>query len=115
VGIIGRAVQSRRPEIRGMSTTRCGALIRELFAGRMVCHLRFRGAAPVGHCSPGGTAVAPRQCTHSLSGQLANARMHAHMQHYRGRVMQEAVPLGEGSMVALMPIDVPTANAIATK
>jgi hypothetical protein len=29
--------------------------------------------------------------------------------------MQEAVPLGEGSMVALMPIDVPTANAIATK
>jgi hypothetical protein len=29
--------------------------------------------------------------------------------------MQEAVPLGEGAMVALMPIDVPTASAIATK
>jgi hypothetical protein len=36
-------------------------------------------------------------------------------QHYRGRVMQEAVPLGEGAMVALMPIDVPTASAIAKK
>lgn len=39
----------------------------------------------------------------------------ARLVHYRGRVMQEAVPLGEGAMVALMPIDVPTASAIAKK
>lgn len=29
--------------------------------------------------------------------------------------MQAAVPLGEGSMIALMPIDLPTAQAVATK